>query len=531
MTPLRRALADYLAMRRALGYRLARAEKLLAQFLAYLEDRGETCLRTETALAWATLPTGTDPSWWASRLTLVRGFATYLHTIDPATQVPPVDLLRAHPRRATPYLYTDEDVAALLAAASGLRTTHRVATYRTLIGLLVVTGMRVGEAIALDLRDFDAEQGLITVRQGKLGKSRALPCIPAAAGRMTSRFCSRPLLCVQPRACGAEARGRWVEAAILGSFPRAGRGAGSSSVRRLNAVHSRASRAEFLPRLLHRVSGRSRPLCRATSLCRSRRFVLSSPRFVNPHEQRLVALDSSPCSASSSAQPPAYRPGVGSVRRRGERMDPCWSPPPSSLVASAVGHGSFCLGPRPQERLEHEPCPPSVRLSAPRRLVQVRRGDCQTAEARQRRAVQLHLAVHAGGERKQRAGSLRPVAPFAGPGQVEPPVAAAVAPRDDVIRLAAGSAAVAARVLLERFSPPEQVSVELVADGWVQRRASPLRQPLLVSVYVKPQVILALRAGFVCLRTCPGFLFLAEASNLARSLVPFCPWNRSVSGG
>ena len=124
MTPLRRALADYLAMRRALGYRLARAEKLLAQFLAYLEDRGETRLRTETALAWATLPTGTDPSWWASRLTLVRGFATYLHTIDPATQVPPVDLLRAHPRRATPYLYTDEDVAALLAAASGLRTTH-----------------------------------------------------------------------------------------------------------------------------------------------------------------------------------------------------------------------------------------------------------------------------------------------------------------------------------------------------------------------------------------------------------------------
>ena len=121
-----------------------------------------------------------DPSWWASRLTLVRGFATYLHTIDPATQVPPADLLRAHPRRATPYLYTDEDVAALLAAASGLRTTHRVATYRTLIGLLVVTGMRVGEAIALDLRDFDEEQGLITVRQGKLGKSRALPLHPTA---------------------------------------------------------------------------------------------------------------------------------------------------------------------------------------------------------------------------------------------------------------------------------------------------------------------------------------------------------------
>ena len=66
-------------------------------------------------------------------------------------------------------------MAALLAATSGLRTMHRAATYRTLIGLLVVTGMRIGEAIALDRHDFDAEQRLITVRQGKGGKSRALP--------------------------------------------------------------------------------------------------------------------------------------------------------------------------------------------------------------------------------------------------------------------------------------------------------------------------------------------------------------------
>ena len=176
MTLLRQALADYLATRRALGYRLARAEKLLAQFLTYLEDRGETHLRTETALAWATLPAGKDPrGWWASRLTVVRGFAIFVHTIDPATEIPPTDLLQARARRATPYFYTDDDIAALLAATSGLRTGHRAATYRTLIGLLVVTGMRVGEAIALDQHDFDAERGLITVRHGKLDKSRALP--------------------------------------------------------------------------------------------------------------------------------------------------------------------------------------------------------------------------------------------------------------------------------------------------------------------------------------------------------------------
>ena len=182
MTFLRQALADYLTTRRALGYRLARAEKLLAQFLTYLEDRGETRLRTETALAWATLPAGRDPrAWWASRLTVVRGFATFVRTIDPATEIPPADLLPARAQRATPYPYTDEDIAALLAATSGLRTGHRAATYRTLIGLLVVTGMRVGEAIALDRHDFDAEQGLITVRQGKFDKSRALPLHPTAS--------------------------------------------------------------------------------------------------------------------------------------------------------------------------------------------------------------------------------------------------------------------------------------------------------------------------------------------------------------
>ena len=182
MTFLRQALADYLAMRRAMGYRLDGPEKLLALFLTYLEERGETRLRTDTALAWATLPAGKAPNWWwRSRLTVVRRFATYVHTIDPATEIPSADLLPARTPRATPYLYTDEDIAALLAATSRLYTAHRRETYRTLLGLLVVTGMRVGEALALDRRDFDAEQGLVTVRQGKLGKSRALPLHPTAA--------------------------------------------------------------------------------------------------------------------------------------------------------------------------------------------------------------------------------------------------------------------------------------------------------------------------------------------------------------
>lgn len=185
MNVLRQALVDYLAVRRVLGYKLARAEKLLAQFLTYLEDRGADHLTTEMALAWATLPAGTHPSWISTRLSVVRRFAVHLRAIDPTTEVPPSDLLPWRTCRATPYLYSDGDIAALMAAATTLRTSHRIATYRSLIALLAVTGMRVGEAIGLDRDDFDAINGLLTVRNGKFGKSRELPLHPSSVSALT----------------------------------------------------------------------------------------------------------------------------------------------------------------------------------------------------------------------------------------------------------------------------------------------------------------------------------------------------------
>jgi len=179
MSSLRQALVDYLAVRRALGYELKRDEKLLDQFLDYLEYLGEKRVTTKTALAWSTLPQGADRSWWSCRLSIVRGFATYLHAIDPATEVPAADLLPWKRCRATPYLYSEEEIAALIAAAGTLHTSHRVATYRSLIGLLVVAGMRVGEAIGLDRGNFDSSNGLVVVLKGKFGKSRELPLHPS----------------------------------------------------------------------------------------------------------------------------------------------------------------------------------------------------------------------------------------------------------------------------------------------------------------------------------------------------------------
>lgn len=121
MNVLQKALADYLAVRRALGYRLARAEKLLAQFLAFVEDRGEEHLTIETAQAWATAPAGAGPNWLSRRLSDVRRFAIHLRAIDPATQVPPADMLPGRSCRATPYLYSAEEISTLMEATATLR--------------------------------------------------------------------------------------------------------------------------------------------------------------------------------------------------------------------------------------------------------------------------------------------------------------------------------------------------------------------------------------------------------------------------
>ena len=189
MSALSQALADYLTMRRALGYKLEKTERLLGQYIIFVEDRGEEHLTTETALTWATWPAGADVIWTSRRLAEVRIFARHLHVIDPAHQVPPADLLPARTRRATPYLYVPQEISDLMKATTILRGLHLQATYRTLIGLLAATGMRVGEAIGLDHEDFDAAGGILTVRNGKSGKSRELPLLVFASERKGREPC------------------------------------------------------------------------------------------------------------------------------------------------------------------------------------------------------------------------------------------------------------------------------------------------------------------------------------------------------
>jgi integrase/recombinase XerD len=232
MSPLRQALADYLAVRRALGYKLDKPEKLLAQLLTYVEERGETHLRTATMVAWATLPEGADRSWSSYRLSVVRGFASHMCAIDPTTEVPPADLLPWRRCRATPYLYTDGELGAVITAAATLRTPHRVATYRTLIGLLAATGMRVGEALALDRSDLDGTQRVLTIRTSKFGKSRELPVHPSTVDALHQylRRGDRPRSAVRMAALFVSTAGtRLIYSNVQWTFHRLVRRAGLTS--------------------------------------------------------------------------------------------------------------------------------------------------------------------------------------------------------------------------------------------------------------------------------------------------------------
>jgi integrase/recombinase XerD len=172
MSALEQHLDDYLAVRRGLGFKLTHEQRMLTRFVAFLDDTGAPTITIDLALDWATLPTGVGHAYLAQRMRAVRGFARYLHGIDPQTEVPPLELLPARKHRPTPHIYTRAEIAALMAAARTLRPALRAATMETLIGLLACTGLRDGEAFALDRADIDRANGLLRVLDSKFGKSR-----------------------------------------------------------------------------------------------------------------------------------------------------------------------------------------------------------------------------------------------------------------------------------------------------------------------------------------------------------------------
>lgn len=177
MSTMRDALRDYLAMRRALGFKLAGEGTRLLSFIDFLEQAEAEYISTDQALAWAQMPTAVQPAQWARRLSFVRGFARYCAAFDQRTEIPPAGLLPFHYQRPTPYLFSDDDIRALLLAALELRARDglRNHTYHCLFGLLSVSGLRISEALGLTMDDVDIDDAILTIHSSKFGKSRLVP--------------------------------------------------------------------------------------------------------------------------------------------------------------------------------------------------------------------------------------------------------------------------------------------------------------------------------------------------------------------
>ncbi|HUW66327.1 MAG TPA: tyrosine-type recombinase/integrase [Spirochaetia bacterium] len=174
MSTLSQYAEDYLQLRRTFGHKMRHADRLLPRFVTYLEAIGAETVTVETTLAWA--QSAGHLSVRAQCMAVVRGYARFLVGIDPRTEVPPIGLLPYPNRRRPPFIYSPDDIAALMAAArKTLEGPLRATTYETLIGLLAVTGMRVGEVINLNRADVDLAEGVLTVRMTKFCKSREVP--------------------------------------------------------------------------------------------------------------------------------------------------------------------------------------------------------------------------------------------------------------------------------------------------------------------------------------------------------------------
>ena len=201
MTTFAEHVDDCLRLRRGLGFKLEEHARLLPKFAAHLDAISAEVVTIELALGWAVEPVVAAGSVVpAMRLLVVRSFARYLAGIDPRTEVPPTGLIGLRRQRRPPFIYTDEQVLALMQRArTAIRQRLVAATYETLIGLLAATGMRISEAIKLDDADIDRQQGVLLVRESKFNKSRYLPVHASTLdaleryARQRDRLCPNPL--------------------------------------------------------------------------------------------------------------------------------------------------------------------------------------------------------------------------------------------------------------------------------------------------------------------------------------------------
>jgi integrase len=192
MNTLQKALADYVSRRRSLGFKFLEQERVLKQFVSFMNDQGWLEITTKLAYEWAVQAADVKASHWARRLSYVRGFARHVQADYPGTQVPSLQLIPVCYARTKPYLYTTAQIEQLMVAAKALSPGNRLPglSYHCLFGLLAVTGLRTGEALRLQRGDVDLIHGVLTIRGTKFGKSRLVPG-HASTRRMLGDYADR----------------------------------------------------------------------------------------------------------------------------------------------------------------------------------------------------------------------------------------------------------------------------------------------------------------------------------------------------
>jgi len=177
MSALRKAMQQYLSLRRSLGFKLIKVESTLRSFVAFVERDAASHITTDLALRWVKLSTAKEPATLADRLNIVRRFAIWRSAADVHTEVPPKNLMPYRYHRKPPYIYSDEEIESLVGTARKLPSPKglRGPTYATLFGLIAATGMRISEAVSLDRQDVDLKDKLLSIRESKFRKSRLVP--------------------------------------------------------------------------------------------------------------------------------------------------------------------------------------------------------------------------------------------------------------------------------------------------------------------------------------------------------------------
>lgn len=192
-------LDRYLKVRRGLGYDLGTSERILRRFTRFADREGAAHIDTLLFLRWHATLAEASTSTRKARLSVVRLFAQWLSSFDPAHEVPPRGLLPGSIQRSRPHIYSDAEIDAIIEAAKALPSIYglRGLTCSTLFGLIAVTGLRISEALALDRDDLDGD-GVLRVRQGKLGKERLLPLDPSVVTQLINYLAERDRLIGHP---------------------------------------------------------------------------------------------------------------------------------------------------------------------------------------------------------------------------------------------------------------------------------------------------------------------------------------------